>query len=372
MTQCSPTTPHTNAALQANGISDEEFRQTELNAEALEQVYHRHCAGVADLEFAASYIAQRLQRLPMVHSLKTRVKDPSHLISKIIRKKLERPEEEIDLEKYDERITDLIGLRALHLFKDDWHDIHHFVMKTWDLYESPIAYVREGDPKEIQARFKEEGCDVREHPFGYRSIHYVLKFSPDKKTALAELQVRTIFEEGWSEIDHRVRYPRHSEDPFLAEFLAIFNRLAGSSDEMGTFLRRLCQFLADSERQLGERDHLLKEKDADLQKVIANLNIAQDEKKKLREHIRATQTTSELLTLKSAPFGQRIINRPRKPRCVRDTIARIRVYQYEDVRSMSQRVRPLPSGYDTCWSTLPIVPPESIRQLRSAARIELR
>ena len=303
MTQCSPTTRHTDATLQANGISDEEFRQSGLNAEALEQVYHRHCAGVAELESAASYIAQRLQRLPMVHSLKTRVKDPSHLIAKIVRKKLDRPESQIDLEKYDECITDLIGLRALHLFKDDWQDIHQFVMKTWDLHESPIAFVREGDPREIQARFKESGCEVREHPFGYRSIHYVFKFSPDKKTALAELQVRTIFEEGWSEIDHRVRYPRHSDNPFLAEFLAVFNRLAGSSDEMGTFLRRLCQFLADSERQLGERDQLLKQKDEDLQKVIANLNLAQEEKNKLREHFRATQITSEKLTLKSAPLA---------------------------------------------------------------------
>ena len=68
-------------------------------------------------------------------------------------------------------------------------------------------------------------------------MHYVLESSPMKNRVLAEVQVRTIFEEGWSEIDHKIRYPNFSKDESVKSFLAIFNRLAGSADEMGTFVK---------------------------------------------------------------------------------------------------------------------------------------
>ena len=60
---------------------------------------------------------------------------------------------------------------------------------------------------------------MEKHHFGYRSVHYLLKSLPGKRVHIAELQVRTLFEEGWSEIDHQVRYPRLSRDPRLEAFL---------------------------------------------------------------------------------------------------------------------------------------------------------
>jgi len=36
-------------------------------------------------------------------------------------------------------------------------------------------------------------------------VHYLLVMQPTKQRYLCELQVRTIFEEGWSEVDHRIR-----------------------------------------------------------------------------------------------------------------------------------------------------------------------
>jgi len=218
-------------------FTDEQFAQTGLEWSLLDQVRERHTGMLKELQTAASYVAERLQTVPAVHSLKTRIKDGEHLVAKIIRKRCARPEFVIDCATYEENITDLVGVRALHLFKDEWRAIHEFVTRTWELHEKPTAYVRDGDGD--PQGFAEAGCNVETHPFGYRSIHYVIKSQPDRYVRRVELQVRTIFEEGWSEIDHRVRYPRQSDDPQLAFFLTIFNRLAGSADEMGTFTKML-------------------------------------------------------------------------------------------------------------------------------------
>ena len=85
------------------------------------------------------------------------------------------------LESYQEQITDLIGLRALHLFKGDWHSIDGFVRETWDLHEDPIAYIRVGDSELLPEELGVPKCKVTVHPFGYRSIHYLLKFQPRKE-----------------------------------------------------------------------------------------------------------------------------------------------------------------------------------------------
>jgi ppGpp synthetase/RelA/SpoT-type nucleotidyltranferase len=136
-------------------------------------------------------------------------------VAKIIRKRIEKPDFKIDLEAYDTSITDLIGIRALHLFKNDWGPIHEFVLETWRLHEDPIAYYREEDPKPSMQGLSDPKPIEKLHEFGHRSIHYVIKSQPARSVHLAELQVRTLFEEGWSEIDHRIRYSRLSDNPYL-------------------------------------------------------------------------------------------------------------------------------------------------------------
>jgi ppGpp synthetase/RelA/SpoT-type nucleotidyltranferase len=168
-----------------------------------------------------------------VHSVRWRVKDTDHLLEKIIRKCAEghKKYKNVDSKNYFEIVSDLVGLRALHLFKDDCFSIDSDLRRTWTPSEPPIAYVREGDPPDLTKKFGEHGFEVKEHPAGYRSVHYIFLTQPFQRKVFAEIQVRTIFEEGWSEIDHRVRYPNFSNDQLVSYFLTIFNRLAGSADE---------------------------------------------------------------------------------------------------------------------------------------------
>ena len=80
-----------------------------------------------------------------MHSVRYRIKDSGHLLAKIIRKKIADPAREITLHNYRSAITDLIGIRAINLLKEDWVFIHKFIEDGWDLCEQPIAYIREED-----------------------------------------------------------------------------------------------------------------------------------------------------------------------------------------------------------------------------------
>ena len=290
--------PETGTLLKEHNISQEEFEIAQIEWETLRSIHSHHIERAADLQTTGEAISKCLQGVPEVHSLRIRVKHPDHLIAKIIRKKSEDPTLPISLETYAQHITDLIGVRAIHLFKDDWLPIHEFVQAQWDLHETPLAYVRKGDPEAITDGFRTAGCEVKEHGLGYRSIHYLLKSQLRKTVDLIELQVRTIFEEGWSEIDHQLRYPRRSEDPSLAAFLAIFNRTAGSADEMGTFAKFLSEAIAKQLSALAEAQR-------ELDELVSKLNLKENERSKLHDQIEQLKKSSHAdpLSVTSVPLA---------------------------------------------------------------------
>jgi ppGpp synthetase/RelA/SpoT-type nucleotidyltranferase len=230
--------------------SDSFARATEagLTWETLQALHDDYILIHAALEPTGNDVVSRLRRLDAVHSLRFRVKDPEHLVEKVIRKQADAPADPITVDNYRQVITDLVGVRALHLFKDEWRSIHEFIRETWSLHEKPVANVREGDPDEIIQMYESAGCEVRKRNIGYRSVHYVVQSQPTKAITLVEIQVRTLFEEGWSEIDHRVRYPYHVDDPLLTHFLLVFNRLVGSADEMASFLRFLQRYMEEQQQ----------------------------------------------------------------------------------------------------------------------------
>ena len=277
--------------LRESNLTEEQFAETALKWDCLLGIGRLHAQACAALQTAASYISERLQTVAAVHSLKVRIKNPEHLLAKIIRKKLAKPELDFQTTTYEDLITDLIGIRTLHLFKHEWREIHDFINGTWELYEPPVAYVREGDPPELLTSFRDAGCEVKDHPFGYRSLHYVVKSQPDKKVRLAEIQVRTIFEEGWSEIDHRVRYPLHSSNPFLAHFLTIFNRLAGSADEMGTFVQALSVHFREQAVEVAGIQARMEESEQEVHGAVSRLKISEKERSALQKQIQSMQSS---------------------------------------------------------------------------------
>jgi len=240
-----------NFLLQFN-IPQLEFESTGLNWDNLLKIREDYELFKQELIAPANYLIEAFHNVDSVHSVRFRIKNSYHLIEKIIRKKIDDPKRNIDIDNYKTEITDLIGLRALHLFKYDWLSINSFIIGNWNLKEEPIAYYRKGDSSEYIDLFKKNGCKVKEHPFGYRSVHYLVETNPNKTTYISEVQVRTIFEEGWSEIDHKIRYPYDKSNQLLSQFLEMFNRLSGNADEMGSYVQYLKKELDSKEKEFKE------------------------------------------------------------------------------------------------------------------------
>ncbi len=293
------TIPDKAAFLREYTITEEQFEKSQLDWSVLCDIRNHYKLRRAEFQTVANSISQTLQQVPSVHSLKVRVKDPDHLIEKIIRKQLEHiagPElrptyTDCTPETYDSRITDLVGIRALHLFKEQWFDIHDFIEETWDRQEPPVAYVREGDDTRL---FKATGCNVKPHKSRYTSVHYLIKSNPTKRIHLVELQVRTIFEEAWAEIDHSVRYPRQSEDELLVALLLTFSLVVGFADELGSFTRRLSEHLRTQSAEITAARE-------EVQKKLSEISMGQEERAQLQEKIEQLERASAVPKTRSLP-----------------------------------------------------------------------
>lgn len=176
------------------------------------------------------------QPFPLIHTIKYRMKDPSHLADKIERMGT-RYNNELGLMG---NVTDLAGVRVLHLHQDDLPSIHNFIMnmiktKEWRLVEKPVAY--SWDP-ELDSFFKDLSLKVKIKDSHYTSIHYLVA-PPNADTKITcEIQVRTLFEEIWGEIDHAINYPHKTKHIPTQEQLRVLSKLVSTGSRLATSIYR--------------------------------------------------------------------------------------------------------------------------------------
>jgi GTP pyrophosphokinase len=216
---------------------------------ALNQIYNEYLLLKPYIEKEKEKLLAGLKYFSSVHSIRSRVKDPYHLIEKILRKGHNYFEngQKLTALNFNEHITDLIGIRILHLYKNDWQIIDDQIIKFFksNLPQEKIFYIRTGD--DLLGLDREElttkrHIEIIPKPSGYRSLHYLFKRevfldTGNKINIYVEIQVRTVFEEAWSEIDHDIRYPYYENETVISDYLKTFNRIAGSADEMANFLK---------------------------------------------------------------------------------------------------------------------------------------
>lgn len=184
-------------------------------------------------QVADFFLTSRLlhdEPLPAVHSVKSRVKSIDHLRGKIKRKWRDGP---IDGTNFFSRINDAAGVRVLHLHSRQFEVIHratmaHIEQGYWFLAAPPVAY--SWDP-EATAFFQGLGLRAGTRDTYYTSIHYVVK--PQEKVDLTcEIQVRTLFEEVWGEIDHALNYPTPTTSVPCKEQLRVLAKLASTGTRL--------------------------------------------------------------------------------------------------------------------------------------------
>lgn len=245
--------------LAACHLTENDLLEADISWEELFKIaeeYRRIEESLRDI--GKSFIDQYLYDIETagIHSYRYRTKRVEHLIEKIVRKRKENPEKfaGLDHTNYYKFVTDLIGIRVFFLYREDWRHFHRYLVSQFEndpalyirdrlrdfdedpdhyyLAECPRAYKRAGDSKIYDGREIEIVTDGI-----YRSLHYIVKY----KGQYIEIQGRTLFEEGWGEVDHDIVYKDAEEDEMLRDYSMLLNRLSGLADEMSSYFRRMKQ-----------------------------------------------------------------------------------------------------------------------------------
>lgn len=176
---------------------------------------------------------------PIIHSIKTRLKDPNHLRDKITRKLNNGLA--ISKENLFREITDIVGLRVLHLYQDQFPIIHEEILKyiaegDWVFVEEPRAMT--WDP-ESQKMYDELKIITEVRPTFYTSVHCLIKPNNNNINPICcEIQVRTLFEEIWGEIDHSINYPKPTENIACREQLRVLSKLVSTGTRLADSIFR--------------------------------------------------------------------------------------------------------------------------------------
>jgi len=92
----------------------------------------------------------------------------------------------------------------------------------------PKAYT--WDP-EAKVFFESLGYDVQSKDSFYTSIHYIVKQYQESPYS-CEIQIRTLFEEIWGEVDHSINYPTQTENSNCREQILVLAKLIGAGSRL--------------------------------------------------------------------------------------------------------------------------------------------
>lgn len=202
-----------------------------------------------------------IEGFPGVHLHTSRIKKLESLIEKVIRKRHEWLGDDeskyanISVDNYRDIITDLVGLRLIINYRGHWLDMHkailsEFPMASGGVYEKdkllahvegrniqaelPKAFYAEGDDMK---QYIDHGLIPKKHKMNYRSIHYTLSF----KGVYIEIQVRTIYDEAWSDCDHNYVYKKddNKSHAALQQMSGILAKLTNLSNDIGEQMKEI-------------------------------------------------------------------------------------------------------------------------------------
>lgn len=249
-----------------------------------------------------------------IHSARYRTKTIDSLLTKYIKKKALLPEipgSDYNIEKYRplnknnyyKIITDLIGIRILIRYQQQWEVVHKWIwdnffkvdkpyIKNWlddypsgeaedFLVEKPKLYLRDDKDLPMYQKFGKDIFESHVSKEGYSSIHYLVWY--DGK--YVEIQVRTIYDEAWGECTHDLVYKcknkaRRAELERLSECLAIQTQAAGMISDMMFDKSRVASKKTEKiDSPVKVDGDLEKTKYENLQKRIANINNSQKQVK---------------------------------------------------------------------------------------------
>lgn len=145
------------------------------------------------------------------HNISSRIKTKDSLENKLISKE----------DKYSDikEVTDIVGCRIISYFEDDVEEIVKIIRREFNIDE-----LNSINKKDI----------LESNKFGYLSYHLVCSVNKERlslpeykkyKDIKIEIQIRSILQHAWAEIEHDIGYKNRSEIP--SKIRRKFSRIAG-------------------------------------------------------------------------------------------------------------------------------------------------
>ena len=161
-----------------------------------------------------------------IHFIKYRVKDQQSLAQKLTRQATSELSPPIDERNVFERVTDLAGVRIIHLHNDQIAELHPRILEILDesqyhVLGDPVAYCWD---VEYEGLYEGVGLRTERAPSMYTTVHYDVQAS-QTPPIICELQVRSLADEVWGEVSHRVNYPIESPSEACRDQLKVLARL---------------------------------------------------------------------------------------------------------------------------------------------------
>lgn len=172
-----------------------------------------------------------------IHSIRSRMKDRDHLREKLQRKLAECVAKGtpflVTPENLLTSVNDLAGVRILHLHTRQIERIDAilrdvFAEQKYELLEGPFARTWDDESREF---FKTFGIEAQDSPTMYTSVHYVIG-SASRTAVTCEIQVRTLMEEVWGEVDHAINYPIPTDVLASREQLKVLARATSTATRL--------------------------------------------------------------------------------------------------------------------------------------------
>lgn len=184
----------------------------------------------------AIYLEKENPLSTLVHSVKYRLKDPEHFRDKLRRKMIDCEQKQIEFpyteENLFEKIGDLGGYRILHLHTRQFGEIHQRLVPVLEvahkIIEGPEAKTWD---EETKAYYESIGVETKHNRRLYSSVHYLVRPGTTIPMTM-EIQVRTLADEIWGEIDHKINYPHPHESVACREQILALGRVTSSCSRL--------------------------------------------------------------------------------------------------------------------------------------------
>jgi putative GTP pyrophosphokinase len=189
------------------------------------------------------YLRDDEKMAPYIHFIKYRLKSANRLKSKLESKaRAGKPGARalINRSNLFQKINDLAGIRILHLHTNQIGEMNKHIIRILQknkirVIEGPLVHCWDRDYENLFAGFgieaKQLDKGLRKRESMYTSVHYVLEANEKTKITF-ELQVRTLADELWGEVSHRVEYEERIPNQRVQDQLKVLARLTSASTRL--------------------------------------------------------------------------------------------------------------------------------------------